>query len=79
MALEWLDLAKCREVGVAAFFPEPCDNRQVQRAKEVCGVCYVQAECLEFGLYETHGIWGGTTEHERRLLRRRRNRKKAIA
>jgi transcription factor WhiB len=35
--------------------------------------CPVQSECLAFALdvSEEHGVWGGTTETERRLLMRR--------
>lgn len=43
------------------------------RAKEVCGECPVKVDCLDYAL-ETNqdsGIWGGTSEEERRTLRRR--------
>lgn len=42
-------------------------------AKEVCGECPVKVDCLDYAL-ETNqdsGIWGGTSEEERRTLRRR--------
>ena len=45
---------------------------QIARAKEVCGECPVSMQCLEFAL-ETNqdsGIWGGTSEEERRTMRR---------
>jgi WhiB family redox-sensing transcriptional regulator len=34
----------------------------------------VQQQCLDFAmrLRITHGVWGGLTERERRVLRRRR-------
>ena len=40
----------------------------------VCAVCTVKTECLEYALEEgeVHGVWGGKTETERRLLLRRR-------
>ena len=45
---------------------------QIARAKEVCGQCPVHRDCLDYAL-ETNqdsGIWGGTSEEERRVLRR---------
>lgn len=44
--------------------------------------CAVQAECLKYAidLGEEHGVWGGTTEAERRpLLRKERKRRRASA
>jgi len=45
--------------------------RQVEAAKAVCGRCAVRANCLSYAL-ETmpEGIWGGTTDQERRAARR---------
>lgn len=31
----------------------------------VCKRCPVRAECLEDGLWEEHGVWGGLTRDER--------------
>ncbi|NCZ69960.1 MAG: WhiB family transcriptional regulator [Actinobacteria bacterium] len=45
---------------------------QIDRAKQVCNECNVRVSCLEFAL-ETNqdsGIWGGTSEEERRNIRR---------
>jgi WhiB family redox-sensing transcriptional regulator len=66
----WQDSALCREVDPEMFFPEkgerPTDPRRV------CFACQVRAECLEYALAngERYGIWGGTTETQRRRLRR---------
>jgi len=38
-------------------------------AVAVCQTCPVRADCLEAGMAERHGIWGGTTERERVRLR----------
>ena len=46
---------------------------QIARAKEVCGECPVNTQCLDYAL-ETNqdaGIWGGLDEEERRNIRRR--------
>lgn len=50
------------------FYPER--GEEVATAKAVCATCPVRAECLAAGLYEKYGIWGGTSERERRKLRR---------
>jgi WhiB family redox-sensing transcriptional regulator len=65
---EWHARANCLGVDPALFFPER--GEQTAEAKEVCTGCVVKAECLEQGLTEKHGIWGGKSERERRKLRR---------
>jgi WhiB family redox-sensing transcriptional regulator len=67
----WHALAACRGKGTDAFFPdrgEPLDD-----ARAVCAGCPVRRECLDFALEgSTHlyGVWAGTSERERRRLRR---------
>jgi WhiB family transcriptional regulator, redox-sensing transcriptional regulator len=43
-------------------------------ARALCADCPVRQECLEAALTDTDlmGLWGGTTETERREIRRRR-------
>jgi len=58
------------------FFPPTYPERKEERdareakAKAICAECPVRAECLDYALdiREPHGIWGGLTEAERRLL-----------
>jgi len=38
-------------------------------AKAICARCPVSMACLDAGLDERFGIWGGTTERERVRLR----------
>ena len=66
----WRDDALCAETDPEAFFPEK--GGSTRAAKRVCSACTVSAECLEYALThdERFGIWGGTSEHERRQLRR---------
>lgn len=64
----------CAEVDPELFFPLPGDQAsQQKRAKAVCKRCPFRVECQEFAT-ETNqwGVWGGTTEMERRHAARRR-------
>jgi WhiB family transcriptional regulator, redox-sensing transcriptional regulator len=58
------------------FFPISTNGAargDTRRAKLVCAGCQVRRECLEYAVRtrQQHGIWGGTTEDERRLLQNR--------
>jgi hypothetical protein len=59
------------------FFPTRGNNAAIEEAKKVCAGCLVKAECLEYALEWNiaHGLWGGTSERERRQLRKERNRR----
>jgi len=66
----WTTDALCAQVDPDLFYPETgAPNRD---AKRVCAGCEVRVECLAYALAhrERHGVWGGTTERERRRLRR---------
>lgn len=71
---QWKTDAACRGMDPALFFPQR--GEVVAAAKAVCGGCDVQAECLAYAMnnHENFGVWGGMSEHERRRLRRNRNR-----
>ena len=47
----------------------------IEEAKAICRTCPIQIECLELGLREQYGIWGGMTTQERRALANRRRRR----
>jgi WhiB family redox-sensing transcriptional regulator len=51
------------------FFPERGGSSKAARA--LCAECPARAPCLEYALdnKEAFGIWGGTSERERRELR----------
>ena len=73
---DWRQRAACRDEDPELFFPLSeigPGTHQVARAKAVCASCPVRAECLGYALDNglDHGIFGGTTESERRTLRRR--------
>jgi WhiB family redox-sensing transcriptional regulator len=70
--VDWQVHARCHEVDPEIFFPERGGSSKAARA--VCNQCPVRAQCLEYALNnkEQFGIWGGTSERERRRLRRER-------
>ena len=55
------------------FFPDRWESAPL--AKSVCAGCAVRSRCLEAGMDEAFGIWGGRTERERRELARRTGRR----
>ena len=75
--LPWMEQALCTPDVGDLFFPDEKDGSKAAQAKRVCrGIkgktdpCPVLAQCLEYGLSENHGIWGGTTPRDRAKLRR---------
>ena len=72
---DWRDGAACRDTDPDLFFPVGTTGpalEQIAAAKAVCFQCEAQAECLEFAIVtnQDSGVWGGTSEEERRVLRR---------
>ena len=69
----WHQRAACRGAGPDLFFPQRGAHRPVE-ALTFCEDCSVRSECLASALEvsSTTGVWGGTVERERRVLRRRR-------
>ena len=52
------------------WFPEKGGSPEPARA--ICARCPVRDKCLVWALeHEDYGIWGGTTEKERRAIKRR--------
>ena len=74
--LLWQEHAACRGPLGSVFFPPPVTERKVerrareQRAKEICLACPVMHECRTYALEirEQHGVWGGLSERERRVI-----------
>jgi WhiB family transcriptional regulator, redox-sensing transcriptional regulator len=76
---DWRINAACAELGWETFFPvsETQEySEQVEAAKTICTSCPVCDVCLEFAIstIQSDGIWGGTTEIERMLIKRARRR-----
>jgi WhiB family transcriptional regulator, redox-sensing transcriptional regulator len=70
----WWSRAACLASDPELFFPISSPSpglNQVRRAKAICARCEIQQGCLDYALTAgpIHGIWGGTTEEERRRLR----------
>jgi WhiB family redox-sensing transcriptional regulator len=70
-----MDRGACQAAEPELFFPVSTAGpavAQVAAAKAVCRGCPVRAECLQYATQtaQDHGIWGGTTEEERRQARR---------
>lgn len=69
----WMAEGNCRNEPPTRFFPS--DGVGVEIAKQICATCPVSEPCLEYALEQRidHGVWGGTSERQRRrILRARR-------
>ncbi|MFI9721829.1 WhiB family transcriptional regulator [Streptomyces sp. NPDC052396] len=82
--MNWRHHAACRDEDPDLFFPVgTCGPavRQTEEAKSVCRGCPVRGQCLRWALDhgQEHGVWGGTSEKERRLLHRARSRRLSAA
>jgi WhiB family transcriptional regulator, redox-sensing transcriptional regulator len=71
---DWRSRAACLSADPDLFFPISSSGPardQVAKAKSICATCQVRQECLDYALatHEIHGVWGGTSEEERKLLR----------
>lgn len=64
----WMRKGLCRQRTEVDFFPN--HKSGAQRAKRICEQCPVIDRCRQYALdhNERHGIWGATTENERRRL-----------
>jgi WhiB family redox-sensing transcriptional regulator len=72
---DWREKASCRSVDPDLFFPVGTTGLaldQIEQAKAVCRACPAQEPCLEFALStnQESGVWGATSEEERRKLRK---------
>lgn len=65
----WTEFAACQYVDADLWFPEK--GGSPLSAMRICMGCEVRAECLEYALRgnEQSGIWGGTSEAQRRRMR----------
>ena len=76
LPIGWRTSAACRDTDPELFFPIGTTGPavdQIASAKEVCVGCMARCDCLDFAVAtnQDSGVWGGTTEDERRTIRRR--------
>lgn len=78
----WWERGMCRDADPALFFPPEDDARRARHSREeaakaLCTQCPVRGTCLDHALAvpEWFGVWGGTTEIERKAIRARRTRR----
>lgn len=69
----------CNEYPPNKFFPS--DGVGVEKAKKICLTCPSQEPCLEYALAHRidHGVWGGTSERQRRRILKARRAEAAAA
>lgn len=60
----------CAQTDPEAFFPNKGGSNR--EAKRICARCDVREDCLAYALAhdERFGIWGGTSELDRKAIRR---------
>jgi WhiB family transcriptional regulator, redox-sensing transcriptional regulator len=75
--LSWRQRAACRGLSSDIFYP--ISENETDIAKSICATCPVAGACLEFALgnREREGVWGGTSERERRRIVRQRRKAQA--
>lgn len=75
--LEWQDRANCRDTDPEAFFPLQGEGVN-GTVRAICDACPVKQTCLDYALErpQLQGIWGGTSEEERKKEVRKRGRGK---
>ncbi|MFC9552998.1 WhiB family transcriptional regulator [Rhodococcus sp. NPDC056960] len=71
---DWQLHARCRNMGTDLFFSPDGETRQARRYREefatrICQSCPVVTDCQTHAqaVREPFGIWGGTTESDRRF------------
>ncbi len=77
---EWQQDGLCRADDGPVFFPpshfehKPEREAREARARAICAACPARQPCLEWALAtgEPYGVWGGTSESERKQLLLRR-------
>ena len=74
-----IGLPNCVSADPEAFFPERgSDAKHTAAARKVCSTCPYIGVCREWAIENNEiGVWGGTTEIERKRIRRMRKNKLA--
>lgn len=71
----WQEEAACQYVDPELFFILKGQTTKVRQAKKICRSCPVVDQCREWAIEigDRHAILGGTTERDRRHLRKARH------
>lgn len=82
--MDWRHRAACLTEDPELFFPVGNTGpalQQIEDAKKICQSCAVKDQCLNWALDagQDHGVWGGTSEDERRAMKRRAARSRVRA
>ena len=68
--------ANCQGLNTEIFYMEESDLKERQldnfAVRKVCFTCVIRMDCLEAGMEEEYGIWGGFTRRERMKIRNER-------
>lgn len=70
---DWMDRGACVGMNADLFFPpRGVHTADMAEAKAVCAGCPVEQTCRDYALrhHIKYGLWGGTTERERRAIRK---------
>lgn len=70
---EWMSDSLCKNLAGDIWFPpfEATNPEQYYAiAKTICNVCPVWKECLDIGIKETYGVWGGLSPQDRTPLQK---------
>ena len=72
METTWMARGNCADKPPSLFFSS--DGVGVDSARKIFADCPVKTVCLEYALDQRidHGVWGGTSERERRRILRAR-------
>jgi hypothetical protein len=68
----WVEDAACASVDPELWYPDQGEGRAdaYRAAVKICGTCPVQDPCLDYAMrvQELHGVWGGTTPKQRKII-----------
>lgn len=70
---DWRNRGACITVGGDIWFPNKSDSHAADEAIAICGNCPVRNLCLQAGMFEKHGIWGGKTPEQRKKMKPERD------
>jgi WhiB family redox-sensing transcriptional regulator len=77
---DWMHSSEAKCWGLTEFFYPDRSNAEVMAAKNACNgndgrpPCAHRKQCLEWAIdhQELYGVWGGTSERDRRKIRKAR-------